>query len=82
MSNESTALQILFQRPFEPAFTPRDDGKTALDLPSSYYTDRYKDIVPELSSRFGGDSVQNRVQLIITVLIIKQLNICFFSDIC
>ncbi len=40
MSEDNKNLLKLFQRPFEPSFFPKDDGKTVFDVPSDYYTDR------------------------------------------
>lgn len=63
MSDEKSNLLLLFQKPLEPVFTLKDNGKTAFDLPQEYYTDRYKPIGAELSSRFG-DDVEKRVTLV------------------
>lgn len=63
MSDAKNNLLLLFQKPLEPVFTVKDNGKTAFDLPDSYYTDRYKPIGTELSSRFG-DDVEKRVSLV------------------
>lgn len=59
-NSDSKALELLFQRPLEPVFTSRDNGKAAFDLPDSFYTDRYKNTQVELQSRFG-DSVEQKV---------------------
>lgn len=63
MADANSNLLLLFQKPLEPVFTPKDDGKTAFDLPEDYYTERYKPIGSELSSRFG-DDVEKRVSLV------------------
>lgn len=63
MSDDSSNLLLLFQKPLEPVFTPKDNGKTAFDLPVDYYTDRYKPIGTELSSRLG-DDIEKRVSLV------------------
>lgn len=52
---DKKALELLFQSPLEPSFTPRNNGKSILDLPESFYTDRYKNIPAELEDRFGND---------------------------
>lgn len=62
MSDEKSNLLLLFQKPMEPLFTKKDGGKTAFDVPEDYYTDRYKPIGTEISSRFGED-VDKRVPL-------------------
>ncbi|EDV54994.1 phenoloxidase 2 [Drosophila erecta] len=49
------ALELLFQRPLEPAFTTRDSGKTVLELPDSFYTDRYRNDTEEVGNRFSKD---------------------------
>lgn len=53
--NPKQDLRLLFQRPFEPLFTKKDNGKVAFDVPEDYYTDRYKPIGTSLSSRIGED---------------------------
>ncbi|XP_013109667.1 phenoloxidase 2 [Stomoxys calcitrans] len=60
--SDSKALELLFQRPLEPVFTSRDNGKAALDLPDSYYTERYSSSNVELQSRFG-DNVEIKIPL-------------------
>lgn len=49
-------LLLLFQRPLEPSFFPKNDGKTSINLPSNFYTDRYKSIGQELQTRFGEEA--------------------------
>ncbi|XP_016986003.1 phenoloxidase 2 [Drosophila rhopaloa] len=49
------ALELLFQRPLEPAFTTRDAGKTVLELPDSFYADRYRNDTEEVGNRFSKD---------------------------
>nr|BAA08272.1 pro-phenol oxidase A1 [Drosophila melanogaster] len=49
------ALELMFQRPLEPAFTTRDSGKTVLELPDSFYTDRYRNDTEEVGNRFSKD---------------------------
>lgn len=48
-------IKLLFERPFEPLFTKRENGKVAFDVPQNYFTDRYQTIATELSSRLGED---------------------------
>lgn len=55
-------IKLLFERPFEPLFTKRDNGKATFNVPQNYFTDRYESIGTELSSRFGED-VERTVQL-------------------
>ena len=62
MSAEDKALELLFQRPLEPVFTSRDNGKTAFDLPESFYTERYAGVAVELQSRFG-DDIDTKVRI-------------------
>lgn len=59
-SSDTKALELLFQRPLEPVFTSRDNGKAAFDLPDSYYTDRYSSSNVELQTRYG-DNVEVKV---------------------
>ena len=54
-ANDTKALELLFQRPLEPVFTSRDNGKAAFDVPDSYYTERYSGNRVELQSRYGDD---------------------------
>ncbi|XP_034653505.1 phenoloxidase 2 [Drosophila subobscura] len=49
------ALELLFQRPLEPVFTTRDQGKVVLELPDSFYTDRYRNDTVAVSNRFSQD---------------------------
>lgn len=56
MTNQSAVkenIALLFQRPNEPLFAPKDNGKVVFDVPSEFYTDRYKIIGTAISSRFG-----------------------------
>lgn len=50
------AIKLLFQRPNEPLFTAKDDGKTVFELPPEFFTERYKTIGTSLSSRLGEDA--------------------------
>lgn len=59
---DKKGLLLLFQRPLEPVFTPKDDGKAAFDLPESYLTDRYKNVGTEIENRFGSE-VETKVNL-------------------
>ncbi|XP_058464646.1 phenoloxidase 8-like [Malaya genurostris] len=54
----SNDLLALLQRPLEPTFLPKNDGKTVIDLPDDYLTDRYRPIGAELQSRFTSDAEQ------------------------
>ncbi|XP_022227535.2 phenoloxidase 2 [Drosophila obscura] len=49
------ALELLFQRPLEPVFTSRDQGKVVFELPDSFYTDRYRNDSVAVSNRFSQD---------------------------
>ena len=53
MSADAQNLLLLFQRPQEPSFFPKDDGKTSINLPPNFYSDRYRPISQGLQSRFG-----------------------------
>lgn len=55
MANDKNNLLLLFQKPREPLFTPRDDGKTGFDMPENFFTDRYRPIGSDISTRFGAD---------------------------
>ena len=55
-------LTLLFDRPFDPLFVKRSDGKVAFEIPQEYYTDRYKGISSSLETRFGED-VERTVKL-------------------
>lgn len=56
------SIQLLFQRPNEPLFTAKDNGKTAFEVPSDFYSERYKTIGATLSNRFGED-VERKIHL-------------------
>ncbi|XP_062550620.1 phenoloxidase 2-like [Armigeres subalbatus] len=53
---ESKSFQALLQRPLEPSFMPKDDGKTTLIIPDEYLSDRYRPLAGDLQSRFTGGS--------------------------
>lgn len=50
------AIRLLFQRPNEPLFTAKDNGKTVFELPPDFYTERYKSIGTSIGIRFGEDA--------------------------
>lgn len=61
MTDKSSNLLLLFQKPLEPVFMPKDNGKTVIELPPDYYEPRYQ----QISSRFNtDDDVENRVALV------------------
>ncbi|XP_058460273.1 phenoloxidase 8-like [Malaya genurostris] len=59
MTTSSDVLALL-QRPLEPTFFPKDDGKTVMELPERYLSDRYRPIGADLQSRFG-DNVDVKI---------------------
>lgn len=50
------AITLLFQRPNEPLFTAKDNGKTIFELPSDFYTKRYESIGLSIGQRLGEDA--------------------------
>lgn len=62
MANDKNNLLLLFQKPREPLFTARDNGKTAFDVPANFFTDRYRPIGMNIPARFG-ETVTNKVAL-------------------
>lgn len=54
MSDPNNLLALL-QRPLEPTFMPKDDGKTSIAIPDEFYTDRYRPLGAELQTRFSSD---------------------------
>lgn len=62
MSSTRNNLLLLFQKPNEPLFTAKDNGKTVIDVPAEFYTDRYRPLGDALSTRFGEDAT-NKVTL-------------------
>uniref|UniRef100_A0A182MQC6 Hemocyanin N-terminal domain-containing protein n=1 Tax=Anopheles culicifacies TaxID=139723 RepID=A0A182MQC6_9DIPT len=54
--SDNRKLLALLQRPLEPTFYPKDNGKTLIDLPESYLTDRYKPIGDTLQTRFSSEA--------------------------
>lgn len=48
-------LLLLFDRPNEPVFLAKNNEKTVFEIPDNFYTDRYRAIGQELSSRVGED---------------------------
>jgi hypothetical protein len=75
MSDSKRTLSLLFKRPLDPVFVPRD--KQQIDVPESFLTDRYKDAVPDLQSRFG----ENEVDLKIPVRNVAFPDLSFTNDI-
>lgn len=66
MSNTNSAndnIKKLFQRPNEPLFTLKDNGKTAFEVPADFYVDRYKTIGETISNRVGEDVERNIIHL-------------------
>ncbi|XP_058835597.1 phenoloxidase 8-like [Topomyia yanbarensis] len=59
MTTSSDVLALL-QRPLEPTFFPKDDGKTVLELPERYLSDRYRPLGADLQTRFG-DNVDVKI---------------------
>ncbi|XP_054739573.1 phenoloxidase 2 [Anastrepha obliqua] len=47
------AIDLLFQNPLEPVFSARDDGKSILDVPDSFYTEQYAEVKEDIQNRFG-----------------------------
>lgn len=62
MADNKNNLLLLFQKPREPLFVPRNGGQTGFDIPAHFFTDRYRPIGTDLSTRFGGN-VTNKVAL-------------------
>lgn len=56
-------LKLLFDRPREPLFAAKDNGKVSFDVPQDYYTDRYKPIGISLVSTRADVQVQRTVTL-------------------
>ncbi len=62
MATDNDNLLLLFQKPREPIFTPRNGGRTGFDVPSNFFTDRYRPIGTDIATRFGAN-VTNKVAL-------------------
>lgn len=45
------SLHLLFQRPNEPVFTKKDNGRAIFEIPPEFYTERYQSIVNTLAPR-------------------------------
>lgn len=56
MATGNRNLLALLQRPLEPTFYPKDDGRTVIDLPENYLTERYRPIGANIQNRFGNDA--------------------------
>lgn len=52
MSDKNNLL-LFFDRPTEPCFMQKGDGKSVFQLPSDYYPDKYKGVSDRLTDRFG-----------------------------
>lgn len=44
-------LLLLFDRPGEPVFMPKGKDKAVFDVPSTFFTEKYKPIGSELQNR-------------------------------
>ncbi|XP_055532399.1 phenoloxidase 1-like [Wyeomyia smithii] len=51
---DKNSLLALLQRPLEPTFLPKDDGKTVLIIPEEYMSDRYRPLSTDIQQRFTG----------------------------
>lgn len=56
MAEAKQNLLLLFQKVNEPVFTLKDNGDTLIEVPEEFYTDRYRPLGDELSTRFGEDA--------------------------
>lgn len=56
------SIKLLFQRPNEPLFSAKNNGKTAFEVPADFFPERYKTIGTSLTSRIGED-VQETIHL-------------------
>lgn len=74
--SEIDSIQLLFQRPNEPLFTAKNDGKTVFELPPSFYTERYQTIGAAIGDRLGED-----VERIVTLRNIQPPNLEFTKPI-
>ncbi|XP_058464518.1 phenoloxidase 1-like [Malaya genurostris] len=51
---DKNSLLALLQRPLEPTFLPKDDGKTVIIVPEEYMSDRYRPLTTDIQSRLTG----------------------------
>ncbi|XP_053688843.1 phenoloxidase 1-like [Sabethes cyaneus] len=51
---DKNSLLALLQRPLEPTFLPKDDGKTVLIIPEEYMRDRYRPLSTDIQQRLTG----------------------------
>lgn len=64
MADTKNNLLLLLQKPREPLFTLRNGGQAVFDLPDTFFTDRYRPIGSQISTRFGEQAtVTNKVTL-------------------
>lgn len=51
MSNQmKNNLSLLFERPLEPSFFPKNNGKQIIDIPADFRPERYQDVIIERST--------------------------------
>lgn len=60
--SDKTNLLLLLEKPGQPSWFPKNQGKTKLVLPTSYIPEEYKDIGITLNSRFDNDD-EEKIQL-------------------
>ncbi|XP_058055846.1 phenoloxidase 8-like [Anopheles bellator] len=54
--DNNTIFRGLLQKPYEPMFVPKSDGKIYYDLPDIYLTDEYRPFGPAIQNRFNMDA--------------------------
>lgn len=61
MSDTPGDLVLLFERPREPLFMKRGQGKIRFALTSDYYSDRYKDLSERIQEVYTTDETISRI---------------------
>nr|AII22868.1 prophenoloxidase [Antheraea pernyi] len=56
MTDKKFDLLVYFDRPSEPCFMQKGEQKVVLDIPETYYPEKYKKLATNLSNRFGSDA--------------------------
>ncbi|XP_031783456.1 phenoloxidase 1 [Nasonia vitripennis] len=52
-------LLLLFDRPSEPVYVPKGEGKVSFEVPTNYLPKKYQPVAQRILSRFGEDSLSS-----------------------
>lgn len=62
LNNVKNHLSLLFDRPIEPVFMPKGPNNEIFDVPSNFLSNRFQNIITQLTTRFGDENT-NRISV-------------------